>query len=306
MNDPSPPKATAPQSTAELSHALASTGYLPDDDTTTALWLALVLDRPLLVEGAPGVGKTALARAAAEALSRKLVRLQCYEGIDEAKALYEWDYAKQLLFASLHGPSKKKKKGDAAPQSSADWLFSEEFLIERPLLAAIRAPDPVVLLVDEIDRSDPELEAMLLELLGERQITIPELGTIQAASEPLVILTSNDARELSDALRRRCLYLALEQPSPQRERAIVLERVPGLAPRVADDIARFAASLRAGGLTKPPSLSESIEWGRAILALGRSALDLETARATVSVVVKRQDDLDKAQRIVDAAARSAP
>jgi MoxR-like ATPase len=248
--------------------------------------LAARLNKPVLAEGPAGVGKTELAKALAAASGRKLVRLQCYEGLDEAKALYEWNYRKQLLRISAN--------------TSAGWdemeedIFSEGFLLARPLLTAISSPDPVVLLVDELDRVEMETEALLLEVLSEFQITIPELGTVRAGSHPLVVLTSNNTRELSEALRRRCLFLHIPYPSPDREKAILLARCPGLPEALAESIAQVARSLRGMALKKPPSVSETIDWGRTLLTLGVERINRDFFSDTAHVLLKYQADIELA------------
>jgi MoxR-like ATPase len=265
---------------------LASVGYLPDARIAQVVYLAAALDKPILAEGPAGVGKTALALALAEATGRRLVRLQCYEGLDEAKALYEWDYHKQLLrLQSDEGAAWDDLEGD---------IFSEPFLLSRPLLEAIRSELPVVLLIDEVDRVELETEALLLEVLDSFQVTIPELGTITATSRPIVVLTSNNTRELSEALKRRCLYLHVPYPTIERERAILAARVPDLAEDMADRIARTVAILRSENLRKAPSVSESIDWARTLLALGIAELDDAATSDTLHVLLKYQADIDAA------------
>ena len=269
----------------DVRDSLGRVGYLGDDRIAQVVFLASKLDKPILVEGPAGVGKTALALAMAKATGRRLVRLQCYEGLDEAKALYEWDYHKQLLrLQSDEGAKWDDLEGD---------IFSEAFLLERPLLTAIRSSEPVVLLIDEVDRIEVETEALLLEVLDSYQVTIPELGTIEAVSQPLVVLTSNNTRELSEALKRRCLYLHVPYPTIEREREILLLKVPELPEQFADKIARTVASIRELPLRKAPSVSETIDWARTLLLLGIDELGDETTAATLNVLLKHQTDIDK-------------
>ena len=269
-------------SAAAAADALRLAGYLPDQRIATVVYLAGCLGKPVLVEGPAGTGKTELAKSAAAATGARLIRLQCYEGLDEAKALYEWDYRKQLLAIQLHG---------TAAEAS---LFSEEFLLTRPLLAAVRAPDPVVLLVDEVDRLDIEAEALLLEVLSDYQVSIPELGTMTARQVPAVFLTSNASRELSEALKRRCLYLHLDYPSPEREREIILARVPGIAADLAAQAAQVIRSLRLLDLKKRPSVSETLDWARTLLVLGADTIDSELIADTMPVLLKHQADVELA------------
>jgi len=276
-----------PSRARALAASLEKAGYFAGDDAALALFLALELGRPLLVEGPAGVGKTELARAASVALARPLVRLQCYEGLDEAKAIYEWDYGKQMLWVQL-------LVRQDAPKDDADaFFFGEKFLVARPLLQALRSEQPAVLLVDEVDRADPEFEAVLLEVLADFQVTIPEIGTVKAKHPPLVVLTTNATREMTDALRRRCLHLFLDYPPPSREIAILEAKVPGIAKALATELAAFAEKVRAMDLRKPPSISESIDWARALVTLGASALDKDLARATLGAFLKHEEDRER-------------
>ena len=280
---------------ADARSRLAGAGYLADAATATTVYLAGALERALLVEGPAGVGKTELAKAVAQCTDAELIRLQCYEGLDEARALYEWNYKKQLLRiqASAAGDSGR------AWEQTHDDIFTEEFLLTRPLLGAIRRSGPTVLLIDEIDKTDVEVEALLLEVLSDFQVTIPELGTIAATRRPFVVLTSNANRELSEALKRRCLYLYLDYPSPERERDILLERVPGLERSLAEQVARVAATLRTLDLRKSPSLAESIDWARTLLALGMDNLDGPAVASTLGVVLKHVADHNRAVKELD-------
>jgi len=269
---------------ADVTTRLSAAGYLPDHQIATTVFLADRLGKPLLVEGPAGVGKTELAKAMATATGAELIRLQCYEGLDEARALYEWNYKKQLLRISAAG------SGGADWDTVHDDVFGEEFLLSRPLLTAIRRSEPTVLLIDETDKADVEVEGLLLEVLSDFQVTIPELGTITAVRRPMVVLTSNATRELSEALKRRCLYLALDYPSAEREREIVLSRVPDLAPGLADQLVRTVRALRALELKKAPSISETLDWAQTLLALGLDTLDESAVRSTLGVVLKHASD----------------
>ncbi|TCK21057.1 MoxR-like ATPase [Pseudonocardia endophytica] len=271
----------------DVAERLAQVGYLASTGVATTVYLADKLGKPLLVEGPAGVGKTELAKAVAEATGSGLVRLQCYEGIDEARALYEWNHAKQLLRITAG-------QGQENWDATRDDVFSEEFLLPRPLLTAIRREDPTVLLVDEIDKADVEVEGLLLEVLSDYQVSIPEMGTVTATRTPFVLLTSNSTRELSEALKRRCLFLHLDFPDADLERRIVLTRVPELTEALTDALVRTVRVLRAMELRKVPSVAETIDWGRTLLALGLDTLDDDTVRATLGVVLKHQSDAEKA------------
>jgi len=276
-------------SVADVEKRLSEAGYLPDAQIATTVFLADRLGKPLLVEGPAGTGKTELAKALAAATGSELIRLQCYEGLDEARALYEWNYKKQLLRIQA-----------AQGTDGADWdtvhddIFGEEFLLSRPLLTAIRRTEPTVLLIDETDKADVEVEGLLLEVLSDFQVTIPELGTISAERRPMVVLTSNATRELSEALKRRCLYLALDYPSAEREREIVLSRVPDLAPGLAEQLVRTVRALRALELKKSPSISETLDWAQTLLELGLDTLDESVMRSTLGVVLKHASDQTRA------------
>src|SRR5215208_1993299 len=274
-----------PAAVEDVAAGLRSAGYLPGESTALVSFLAARLGKPVLVEGPAGVGKTELAKALSRYLDRKLVRLQCYEGLDEAKALYEWNYRKQLLRIQAEADG----TGWDAVQ---DDIFGEEFLLERPLMHAIASAEPVVLLIDEIDKTDQEFEAMLLELLSDFQITIPELGRIEARTHPVVLLTSNNSRELTEALKRRCLYLWLDYPTVERELEIVRMHTPDLPAAVASKLVEVIAQVRELDLKKPPSIAESIDWARALLLLGADEIDEHVFRATMSIIVKHRTDLD--------------
>jgi MoxR-like ATPase len=269
------------ESGARVAELLREVGYLPDSKIATVVHLGDRLGKPVLVEGPAGTGKTELAKSVAAMTGARLIRLQCYEGMDEAKALYEWDYRKQLLAIQVH-------------TADAGSLFGEDFLLTRPLLEAIRATEPVVLLIDEVDRLDVEAEALLLEVLSDYQVSIPELGTVSARQVPLVFLTSNGSRELSEALKRRCLYLHIDYPTVEREREIVLARVPGIAATLATQLAQVIRSLRLLDLKKKPSVSETLDWARTLLVLGADQIDGELIEQTMPVLLKNQADIELA------------
>ena len=277
---------------AGVAEALHAAGYLPDTTIASTVFLAGRLGKPVLVEGPAGTGKTELAKSVALATGARLIRLQCYEGLDEAKALYEWDYRKQLLrLQAAHSAD-----GDATDEWGRlhEDLFGESFLLSRPLLEAIRAQDPVVLLIDEVDRLDVETEALLLEVLSDYQVSIPEVGTVTATRIPRVFLTSNSSRELSEALKRRCLYLHLGYPTPEREREIVLARVPGISEHLADQVAQVVRTLRGLELRKRPSVSESLDWARTLLVLGAQDIDAGLLTETMNVLLKNHTDIAEA------------
>ncbi|GAA2560883.1 AAA family ATPase [Pseudonocardia hydrocarbonoxydans] len=279
-----------PSGVADLVATLRGGGYLADRGLATAVFVALSLDRPLLLEGEPGVGKTEIAKVLAAVLGRRLIRLQCYEGIDTAQALYEWDHARQLL---------QVRALAEGGETSVKALFGPEFLLERPLLAAVRAGGRAVLLVDEIDRADDEFEAFLLELLSDFQITVPEVGTIAAASPPLVVLTSNRTRELHDALKRRCLYHWIDYPDVEREVEIVLLRQPGVDAALARTVVGAVHRLRELDLAKPPGVAETVDWARTLSFLGEPALTVDAADLTLGSVLKEREDLELARENLD-------
>jgi len=273
----------------QISDGLKRVRYITNERVETAIFLALALEKPLLIEGPAGAGKTEVAKVLAEILHTELIRLQCYEGLDEARALYEWNYQKQLL------------RMQAGEQQGLRWeelsehIFSRDYLLERPLLKAITAPNRVVLLIDEVDKADEEFEAFLLELLSDFQVTVPELGTIRAREHPVVVLTSNRARELSEALRRRCLHLFIDFPGLEQERRIIELKVPDLDAQLAADAARFINALRKLGLKKPPSIAETLDWARALLRLGVAQLDAPAIRSALGVLLKHEDDRAKVE-----------
>jgi MoxR-like ATPase len=273
------------QSVDATRERLASVGYLADESASLVSFLADQLGKPVLVEGPAGVGKTELAKALARATERKLIRLQCYEGLDEAKALYEWNYRKQLLRI-------QSEAADTGWQTVQEDIFGEEFLLTRPLLQAIAEDEPVVLLIDEIDKTDQEFEALLLEILSDFQVSIPELGVIEAKSRPLVLLTSNNTRELTEALKRRCLYLWLDYPDVERELEIVRLHVPDVDESVARKLVDVIQMVRGLDLKKPPSIAESIDWARALVLLGADDIDRSVFERTLSIIVKHRTDLD--------------
>jgi MoxR-like ATPase len=284
----------------QVGSELRTAGYLPNERISSVVYLGDRLGKPVLVEGPAGTGKTELAKSVAAMTGRRLIRLQCYEGLDEAKALYEWNYSKQLL----------RIQAERAGRDRADWselqadIFGEEFLLPRPLLAAIRAPDPVVLLIDEVDRLDAETEALLLEVLSDYQVSIPELGTVTGRQVPAVFLTSNGSRDLSEALRRRCLYLHLDYPPTEREREIVRTRVPGIPEHLAGQIAAFVGSLRRLDLRQRPSVTQTLEWARTLVALGAQDLDAGLAAESLPVLLSYRSDIELAVAEL-AAGRSA-
>ncbi|MEK6326887.1 MAG: MoxR family ATPase [Actinomycetota bacterium] len=295
------PATPQPSSVAEVKEALGRVGYLADEPAALVAYLAQRLGKPVLVEGPAGVGKTELAKAMSRATERPLIRLQCYEGLDEAKALYEWNYRKQLLRIQAESGLDEQPATDPAAAGVADEdtagkmmgdIFAEEFLLTRPLLQAIASTEPVVLLIDEIDKTDQEFEAMLLEVLSDFQISIPELGVIEARTHPIVLLTSNNSRELTEALKRRCLYLWLDYPEIERELEIVRLHSPEIDERLARRLVEVVHMVRQLDLKKPPSIAESIDWARALLLLGADDLDGSVFERTMSIIVKHRTDMD--------------
>jgi MoxR-like ATPase len=288
----------------EIMQALNEQQYIASNEIATTVYLMQQLEKPLLTEGPAGVGKTELAKAIASATGRELIRLQCYEGLDETKALYEWEYAKQLLYTQLLRDKLQDTLSDSQTLTEAadrladeeDVFFSMRFLLQRPLLRAILSDNPTVLLIDEIDRADAEFEAFLLEILSDFQVTVPELGTLAAVHRPLVLLTSNNTRELSEALKRRCLYLFIGYPSLEQEQAVVRLKVPELSPKLASQAVQLVQQLRNMDLRKSPSISETLDWAKSLVALNADSLDAETLDNTMSVLLKHETDLQKVKR----------
>jgi len=292
------------ESTNSVKASLNGQKYIASNEIATIVYLSQKLGKPLLTEGPAGVGKTELAKAIAGATGRELIRLQCYEGLDESKALYEWEYSKQLLYTQLLRDKLNDTLGKAESLAEAadklakeeDVFFSSRFLLQRPLLKAILSEEPTVLLIDEIDRADAEFEAFLLEVLSDFQVSVPELGTLTAKHRPIVVLTSNNTRELSEALKRRCLYLFINYPTIQEELAVVRLKVPDLNPKLAQQAVEFVQKLRKGDMRKSPSISETLDWANALVALNAKNLDRSTLEDTVSILLKHEADLQKAKR----------
>ncbi len=301
-------------SAESLKAALTNQKYIASDEISTIVYLAQKLGKPLLAEGPAGVGKTELAKAIAGVLGRELIRLQCYEGLDESKALYEWEYSKQLLYTQLLRDKLQDTLGPAASLSEAadrlareeDVFFSNRFLLKRPLLKAILCDQPTVLLIDEIDRADAEFEAFLLEVLSDFQVSVPELGTLSAVHRPFVVLTSNNTRELSEALKRRCLYVFIDYPSLEEDLAVVRLKVPNLNPKLARQAVEFVQRLRQADLRKSPSISETLDWASALLALNAQHIDQPTMESSLSVLLKHEADLQKARRKLLSSVSSPP
>ncbi|MFP5297960.1 MAG: AAA family ATPase [Actinomycetota bacterium] len=282
------PGAGPPGEVQELAERLQQGDYLADEQIAMVTFLALRLGKPLLIEGPAGVGKTELAKTLSTVLGMPLIRLQCYEGVDETKVLYEWNYRKQLL--------RIQAEGQSSWEDISHNIFSEPFLLERPVLKALRSSEPSVLLIDEIDKLDMEAEALLLEVLSDWQITIPEMGSVKATHQPIVVLTSNDSRELSEALKRRCLYLYMDYPDQEREKAIILRRVPEISETLADQVVKVVHTIRGLEMRKEPSIAETLDWARTLLHLNVGTLDTETLQSTLSVLLKFHSDLEKARQ----------
>ena len=276
------------ESVPTVRESLGNVNYLADEGIAGVVYLADRLQKPILVEGPAGTGKTQLAKSVAEILGARLIRLQCYEGLDESKALYEWNYKKQLLRIQA------ERNVDGTWSDIEEDIFSDEFLLTRPLLEAIRAEDPVVLLIDEVDRVEIETEALLLEILSDYQVSIPELGTVTASQIPMVFLTSNNTRELSEALKRRCLFLHIDYPDMDREKEIVLAKVPGITESLADQVARIVRSIRQLELKKAPSVSETLDWANTLMLLNINQISAEDASETINILLKYRSDIDKA------------
>lgn len=300
--------------TIDVRHRLGSQQYIASEDIGTVVYLAQSLCKPILAEGPAGVGKTELAKAWAGALNMPLIRLQCYEGLDESKALYEWEYAKQMLYTQLLRDTLRDVLGDANSLSEAahrlsqeeDVFFSENFLLPRPLMSALTSDEPVVLLIDEIDRADVEFEAFLLEVLSDFQVSVPELGTISAAHQPMVLLTSNNTRELSEALKRRCLYLYVDYPTAEAELNIVNLKVPDLSEDLARQAVAVVQQLRNMDLRKVPSISETLDWARALVTLNAKTIDEKTLTNTLTVLLKYEADVQKAKRLMEGGGSRGP
>ncbi|MGH9070661.1 MAG: AAA family ATPase [Acidimicrobiales bacterium] len=288
------------ESVEDVAEGLERAAYLAETSVAGVVWLAARLGKPVLVEGPAGTGKTELAKATAAMSGARLIRLQCYEGLDESRALYEWNYRRQLLRIQAGKGGADADAGGAVGgegwEDLEEDIFSEEFLLARPLLEAIRATEPVVLLIDEVDRVEVETEALLLEVLSDYQVSIPELGTVRATQVPMVFLTSNNTRELSEALKRRCLYLHIDYPDVERERRILLARVPGISEALAGQVARVVRSLRGLELRKQPSISEAIDWARTLILLGTDSIDAEVVRASLHILLKYRTDISRASK----------